>query len=190
MLDIIPSRRILPRSCARSQVRASLTLCEGARKGCTLSSAGADRGCRRKEARPVQKSGLTATLTFGKRGRRETKTRKRQSGTLSMRRSRRGTRKGPSMPPHKNFALLTALALIALASPAGASARNYGCKGAVPVCNNAEALFFTRALLALLPKAWLKGPLRDFALRDPVVDVVVLAKATNEHSWLAPTMAF
>ncbi len=94
------------------------------------------------------------------------------------------------MPPHKNFALLTALALIALASPAGASAWNYGCKGALPVFNNSEAIFFNRALLALLPKAWLKGPLRHFALRDPVDDVVVLAKATNENSGLAPTMVF
>jgi hypothetical protein len=87
------------------------------------------------------------------------------------------------------FALI-AFALIAVAPPARASAWNYGCKGALPVFNESEAIFFNRDLLALLPKGWLKGPLRDFALRDPVDDVVVLAKTTNENSGLAPTMVF
>ena len=85
---------------------------------------------------------------------------------------------------------LIAFALVAVAPPARASAWNYGCKGALPVFNESEAIFFNRDLLALLPKGWLKGPLRDFALRDPVDDVVVLAKTTNENSGLAPTMVF
>ena len=85
---------------------------------------------------------------------------------------------------------LIAFALVAMAAPARASDWKYGCKGALPVFNESEAIFFNRELLALLPKGWLKGPLRDFALRDAVDEVVVLAKATNENSGLAPTMVF
>jgi hypothetical protein len=94
------------------------------------------------------------------------------------------------MPRCKILLRLIAFAAIAIVSPAHASAWNYGCKGALPVFDESEAIFFNRELLALLPKAWLKGTLRDFALRDPVDDVVVLAKATNENSGLAPTMVF
>jgi hypothetical protein len=85
---------------------------------------------------------------------------------------------------------LIAFALVAVAPPARASAWNYGCKGALPVFNESEAIFFNRDLLALLPKGWLKGPLRDFALRDPVDDVVVLTKSGRSSAIAALTATF
>lgn len=94
------------------------------------------------------------------------------------------------MPCRKTFLLLTAFALVASAAPACASAWNYGCRGALPVFNESEMIIFNREMLALLPKAWLKGTLRNLVRRDPVGDVVVLAKATDINSGLAPTLVF
>src|SRR5262249_21964394 len=54
-----------------------------------------------------------------------------------------------------------ALALTATASPAAASAWNYACKGPLPVFNESHVIIFNRELLAILPKTWLKGTVRD-----------------------------
>ena len=83
-----------------------------------------------------------------------------------------------------------AVAFIATALPARASEWNYGCKGTLPVFDDSEAIFFNRDSLILLPKAWLKGTLRDFVLRDPADAVVAIAKAKDENSGLVQTMVF
>ena len=45
-------------------------------------------------------------------------------------------------------------------------------------------------LLFLLPKTLLKGTLRDLVFRDPVDDVVAMAKAKDINSGLAESMVF
>ena len=90
----------------------------------------------------------------------------------------------------KIFSLAAAVAAIAVASSAYASEWNYGCKGALPVFDDGEAIFFNRESLVLLPRSWLKGTLRDFVVRDPTSDVVAIAKARDENSGLVQTMLF
>jgi hypothetical protein len=90
----------------------------------------------------------------------------------------------------KVFCLLAAIALSLITSSAGASDWKYGCKGALPVFDEREAIMFNRDLLVLLPKNWLKGGLHDFVggyLQD---DVIAIAKATDENSGLSANMAF
>jgi hypothetical protein len=55
----------------------------------------------------------------------------------------------------------------------------------LPVFDDSEMILFNRDSLVLLPKAWLKGTLRDFVFRDPADAVVVIAKAKDENSGLA-----
>jgi len=95
-----------------------------------------------------------------------------------------------SMSARKISLLFTALASIAAASPAVASAWNYACKGALPVFDDSTTIIFNRELLLLLHKVWLKGTLHELVLRDPASDVVAIAKATDINSGLAPTMVF
>ena len=85
--------------------------------------------------------------------------------------------------------LLTAIASIAITSPAHASDWGYGCKGALPVFNERTVIIFNRNLLVFLPKAWLKGTLSALASNYTDADVVI-AKAVDENSGLAPTMVF
>jgi hypothetical protein len=51
-------------------------------------------------------------------------------------------------------------------------------------------IIFNRMLLFLLPKTLLKGTLRDLVFRDPVDDVVAMAKAKDINSGLAESMVF
>ena len=85
--------------------------------------------------------------------------------------------------------LLTAIASIAITSPAHASDWGYGCKGALPVFNERTVIIFNRNLLVFLPKAWLKGTLSALASNYTDADVVI-AKTVDENSGLAPTMVF
>lgn len=91
---------------------------------------------------------------------------------------------------HTSRCCLAAIGLVALTSPARASAWNYGCKGALPVFNDSEAIIFNRERLFLLPKAWLKGTLRDLLLRDASDDVIAIAKSVDMNSGLVPNMVF
>jgi hypothetical protein len=91
---------------------------------------------------------------------------------------------------HRSICCLAALGLMALTSPARASAWNYGCKGALPVFNDSEVIIFNRESLFLLPKAWLKGTLRDLLLRDASNDVIEVAKSVDMNSGLVPNMVF
>jgi hypothetical protein len=94
------------------------------------------------------------------------------------------------MPIREIVCGLAAMASIAIGAPASASAWNYGCKGAIPFFNESEMIIFNRDLLVIQPKAWLTGKLRDLVARDPVDDVVAIAKAVNTNSGFAPKMEF
>ena len=91
---------------------------------------------------------------------------------------------------HTRPRLLVAIGLMAFTSPGNASAWNYGCKGALPAFNDSETIIFNRESLFLLPKAWLKGTLRDLLLRDASDDVVEFAKAVDVNSGLVPKLVF
>lgn len=93
------------------------------------------------------------------------------------------------MLSHRIAFLLTGIALIAIVSPAHASDWGYGCKGALPVFNESTVIIFNRNLLVFLPKALLKGKISALASNYTDEDVVI-AKAENENSGLAPTMVF
>jgi hypothetical protein len=91
-----------------------------------------------------------------------------------------------SLPGRKILCVLTALALMAAASPAAASEWRYGCRGVLP-SGDAPIIIFNRASLVMLPKAWVKGSL--FA---SVYDELLRSsfRATNNNSGLVPTMVF
>ncbi len=93
---------------------------------------------------------------------------------------------GNSLPRRKILCVLTALALIAAASPAGASEWRYGCRGVLP-SGDAPVIIFNRSSLVMLPKAWVNGPL--FAsVNDQLLSSSF--RAANNNSGLAPTMVF
>jgi hypothetical protein len=93
---------------------------------------------------------------------------------------------GNSLPCRKILGVLTALALTATASPAGASEWRYGCRGVLP-SGDAPVIIFSRDSLVMLPKAWVKGSLFA-AVYDQLLSSSF--KATNNNSGLAPTMMF
>ncbi len=93
------------------------------------------------------------------------------------------------MLSHKIIFLLTAIALIAIGSPVHAGFWGYGCKGALPVFNERQVIIFNRYLLAFLPKALLEGKLSALTA-DYTGEDVVIAKAEDINSGLAPTMMF
>jgi hypothetical protein len=86
--------------------------------------------------------------------------------------------------------LLTAIALSAITSAAGASDWKYGCKGTLPVFNDREVIMFNRDLLVLLPRNWLKGGVRDLVAGYLADDVIAIAKASDENSGLSSNMVF
>src|SRR5260370_33848210 len=90
------------------------------------------------------------------------------------------------LPSRKVLCVLTALALMAAASPAAASEWRYGCRGVLP-SGDAPIIIFNRASLVMLPKAWVNGPL--FASVD---DQLLSSgfRATNNNSGLVPNMVF
>jgi hypothetical protein len=93
---------------------------------------------------------------------------------------------GNSPPRRNTLCVLTALALIAAASPAAASEWRYGCRGVLP-SGDAPVIIFNRSSLVMLPKAWVKGPL--FAsVNDELLSSSF--RATNNNSGLVPTMVF
>ena len=94
------------------------------------------------------------------------------------------------MPGRTSLSFWSATALMAFTASGSASEWNYGCKGALPVFNDSEMIIFNRESLFLLPKAWLKGSLRDFFLRDTSDDVIKIAKAADINSGLVPNMVF
>jgi hypothetical protein len=93
------------------------------------------------------------------------------------------------MPSRKFCCLATAIASTLIAAPACACAWNYGCKGALPVFDESVVIIFDRESLVLLPKAWLKGTLRDLVVRDSAGDIAI-AKAVDMNSGLSPNMVF
>jgi hypothetical protein len=93
---------------------------------------------------------------------------------------------GNSLPSRKILCVLTALALMAAASPAAASEWRYGCRGVLP-SGDAPIIIFNRSSLVMLPKSWVKGSL--FA---SVYDELLSSSftATNNNSGLVPNMVF
>ena len=98
--------------------------------------------------------------------------------------------KGTSVYSRKVSCLLTSIALSAITPSAGASDWKYGCKGTLPVFNDREVIMFNRDLLVLLPRNWLKGPLRDLVAGYLQDDVIAVAKASDENSGLSSNMVF
>jgi hypothetical protein len=94
------------------------------------------------------------------------------------------------MYSRKVFCLLAAIGLSAITSPAGASDWKYGCKGALPVFDDRQVIMFSRDLLVLLPKNWLKGTIRDLVRGYLQDDVIAIAKAVDENSGLSANMVF
>src|SRR5260221_4926399 len=93
---------------------------------------------------------------------------------------------GNALPPRKIRWVLTALALMAAASPAAASEWRYGCRGVLP-SGDAPIIIFNRSSLVMLPKAWVKGPL--FASVDDQL-LSSSFSAANNNSGLVAQMAF
>jgi hypothetical protein len=93
---------------------------------------------------------------------------------------------GNALPGHRILCVLTALALMAAASPAAASEWRYGCRGVLP-SSDAPVIIFNRASLVMLPKAWVNGPL-SASVNDQLLSSGF--RATNNNSGLVPTMVF
>jgi hypothetical protein len=94
--------------------------------------------------------------------------------------------KGNSPPRRNTLGVLTALALMAAASPAAASEWRYGCRGVLP-SGDAPVIIFNRDSLVMLPKEWVKGSLFAAVYEELLSSSF---RATNNNSGLAPTMVF
>jgi hypothetical protein len=94
--------------------------------------------------------------------------------------------KDSSKPRRKILGVLTAFALMVLASPAVASEWSYGCRGVLP-SGDAPIIIFNRSQLIMLPNAWVKGPLLA-SVNDELLSSSF--RATNNNSGLVPTMVF
>jgi hypothetical protein len=81
---------------------------------------------------------------------------------------------------------LTALALIAVASPAAASDWQYGCRGVLP-SGDAPVIIFSRSALVMLPKAWVNGPLLG-TVNDQLLSSSF--KAIDNNTGLVAKMVF
>ena len=93
---------------------------------------------------------------------------------------------GNCLPSRKILCALTALALMAAASPAAASEWRYGCRGVLP-SGDAPIIIFNRSSLVMLPKAWVNGPLFA-AVNDQLLSSSF--RATNNNSGLVANMVF
>jgi hypothetical protein len=94
------------------------------------------------------------------------------------------------MASRRIFCLLAAIVLSAITSPARASDWKYGCRGALPAFNGRQMIMFSRDLLVLMPKNWLKGTLHDLVVGYLQDDVIAIAKAADENSGLISNMVF
>jgi hypothetical protein len=88
------------------------------------------------------------------------------------------------------FAISAFAAGLAISSPAGASAWNYGCRGALPVFNESTVIIFNRERLVLLPRSWLKGTFRALGPSAATDQVIEVMEAADMNSGLAATMVF